>query len=62
MKSFNMTVHGADKLAEKLDEIDSLVVRLRRKLAELNEGCLAIEMTLSNPTKSAAPGEEHIKR
>lgn len=43
MNTINITAHGGG-LAKTLNEIDFLIASLRRKLAELDEGRLRLEM------------------
>lgn len=47
MNPVNITVLGADKLADQLDEIESLIHKLRLKLGDLNERGLRLEMQIN---------------
>jgi hypothetical protein len=47
MNPVNITVLGADKLADQIDEIESLIHKLRLKLGDLNERGLRLEMQIN---------------
>lgn len=51
MDTVNVIVCGADKLAKQLDEISDLIVLLRRRLGDLDERRMTLEIQLNQALK-----------